>query len=159
MWKYFRMAKPTPQTLQVWEQFLRTHRAVTTVLDRELRSCGLTLDEYDVMVQIERGKGDATMSELATAVLIGRGSLTRLVDHLVETGLVERRRDNIDRRIIRVSLTATGRRRFGRAARVHLNGIATLIEGPLCPEQVTALGITLASLSAAATSDVNASTP
>ncbi|HEY0944768.1 MAG TPA: MarR family transcriptional regulator [Opitutaceae bacterium] len=47
-------------------------------------------------------------SELARLVGITRSSMTDVLDDLEGRGWIERRRDSADRRLIRVSLTATG---------------------------------------------------
>jgi DNA-binding MarR family transcriptional regulator len=50
------------------------------------------------------------MSELADALGLQPATVTGLVDGLVEEGLVERRDDPADRRIVRVALTEKGER-------------------------------------------------
>ncbi len=47
--------------------------------------------------------------ELAQATLIQAPSLVGIVDRLQRNGLVERRRSDLDRRVVRVCLTAAGR--------------------------------------------------
>lgn len=58
--------------------------------------------------------GNPTMSELAEALRLHPSTVTSLVDALVERGLVERRDDVDDRRIVRVALTEKGKRRRAR---------------------------------------------
>ena len=77
-----------------WAGFLRVHADVTATLDRELQERHrLSLSEYDVLVQLSLGAGsDRRMCDLADAVMLSRSGLSRLVDRLEGSGLVERRR-------------------------------------------------------------------
>lgn len=53
---------------------------------------------------------DVTMNELSEAMGLASSTMTRMVDHLVRKGLVGRRHDDEDRRVVRVWLTAEGKR-------------------------------------------------
>ena len=52
--------------------------------------------------------GEVSMTDLTHWLKIAQGVATRTVDRLVEKGLVERRRDESDRRVVFVSLTRSG---------------------------------------------------
>jgi MarR family transcriptional regulator, organic hydroperoxide resistance regulator len=54
------------------------------------------------------------MNELADVTTIDRTTLTRALDRMAETGLVARRSDALDRRSVRLSLTAAGKDAFRR---------------------------------------------
>jgi len=55
-------------------------------------------------------EGPLTMGELARRVAVTEKTTTGLVDRLERDGLVQRRRDPADRRVVRVRLTARGAR-------------------------------------------------
>jgi DNA-binding MarR family transcriptional regulator len=55
-------------------------------------------------------KSGLTMNELSKAVNLDISTMTRMVDQLVEKGLVERQTDAKDRRVVRVGLTEAGRK-------------------------------------------------
>lgn len=55
--------------------------------------------------------GDPAMCVLAEALELHPSTVTALVDALVERGLLERRADPADRRVVRVALTEEGKRR------------------------------------------------
>jgi DNA-binding MarR family transcriptional regulator len=61
--------------------------------------------------------GSATMGEMADYTYSDRTTLTRVVDHLVEIGLMERSKPPGDRRKVVLTLTPEGRRQFVRARR------------------------------------------
>ena len=60
-----------------------------------------------------------TMSETASRLDITTGTLTVAVDKLVKKGYVERRRDETDRRIVRVRLTRKGKLAFRLHSKYH----------------------------------------
>jgi DNA-binding MarR family transcriptional regulator len=78
--------------------------------DRALVACcGITATQsYTLLVLTELGT--VTMNELATEMRLHGTTMTRMVDSLVKKGLAERTHDPEDRRIVRVGLTADGRR-------------------------------------------------
>lgn len=112
--------------LATWRAFLRAHAVVTRRLERSLAAAGLlTLSELDVLIQLaEAGQQGLRLSDLADRVLITKSGITRLVDRLIEDGLLERRRCADDRRVHHVSLTASGRRALRRTIGTHLRDVA-----------------------------------
>lgn len=69
----------------------------------------LTFSQWTTLVALHDGR-ITTASDLARNICHDAGSLTRLVDQMVERGLVTRTRDEADRRVVRLSLTARGRK-------------------------------------------------
>lgn len=53
-------------------------------------------------------EGSLAMGDLARRVAVTEKTVTGLVDRLERDGLVQRRRDDLDRRVIHVALTASG---------------------------------------------------
>ncbi len=147
MWNYSIVTKPRPETLEVWTALLTAHRRLTIRLDAELRaSAAMTLDEYDVLYQVRLAERALRMSELASRVLISRPSTSRVSDRLVARGWLRRWHDDDDRRVVLVALTDEGKRAQRRAARIHLDGIARLIEAPLAGRDVGAVAAALGAL-------------
>ncbi|MDO9545449.1 MAG: MarR family transcriptional regulator [Pelolinea sp.] len=67
---------------------------------------GITSSQFHVMHQIY--KGIDSVSGLADCMHVSRPNISRLVDELVQEGVVERHRDSGDRRNIRLTLTENG---------------------------------------------------
>lgn len=113
--------------LATWRAFLRAHAVVTRRLERSLAATGLlTLSELDVLIQLDEAgpQGGLRLSDLAARVLITKSGISRLVDRLVEDGLLERRQCADDRRVHHVSITASGRRALRRSIGTHLRDVA-----------------------------------
>ena len=68
----------------------------------------LTPTLRSALATIDR-EGPLTLGELATAEHIAPPTVTKVVGKLEERGLVERTADEVDRRVIRVEVTAAGR--------------------------------------------------
>jgi len=64
-----------------------------------------------------------SMTELASAVLLSKSGLTRLVDRIEEAGLVQRTSAPGDRRSLLIVLTPSGEKTLKRAAPIHEDGI------------------------------------
>ena len=119
--------RPGDPVVHVWRRLLQYHHRATTALDAELTTeRNLSLEEYDVLFQLQDAGSALRMSDLASAVLVTRSSCTRLVDRLQTRGFVERRASDEDRRSVTVSITSSGRAVLRRAATTHLRGVDSL---------------------------------
>jgi DNA-binding MarR family transcriptional regulator len=117
--------EPTDPRLGAWRAFLEAHARVTRRLDDELRAeHGLSLAEYDALLQLARAEGRRLrMNVLADRVILSRSGVTRLIDRLEAAGLVERAACPSDARGAEAVLTRTGLARLRTASSTHLRGI------------------------------------
>ncbi len=110
--------------MEAWQAFLRASIRLMDRLDAELDGHGLSLADYEILVNLSaEAAGELRMTELAARTLVSRSGLTRRLDRLVESGLVERRNCPTDRRGVYAVLTAAGRRRLEAAAPTHVEGV------------------------------------
>ncbi|MEI2385371.1 MarR family transcriptional regulator [Breoghania sp. JC706] len=86
------------------------NRVYKPLLDR----LGLTYPQFLVMVALWETDG-RTVGALGQALGLESSTLTPLVKRLEQAGLLERRRDTADERVVRVSLTEKGRNLRGEA--------------------------------------------
>lgn len=82
----------------------RMSRRISVALQAE----GMSLEQWRVLSCLSDGAGH-TMSNVARHVMLPAGTLTRVVDRLVEVNLVCRRGDIGDRRRVLVFLSPRGR--------------------------------------------------
>ena len=75
----------------------------------------LSVRQFLVLQRIEAGTSRTT--ELAKTVRVTSPTMTRVIDRLVEMGLVHRETDPDDRRAIRLALTPAGRRVLARQSK------------------------------------------
>lgn len=117
------------------------HRAAHDVLDERMSERGASLWHWILLRQAAEHEG-SSQRELAENMHIEPPTLVRHLDNLAHEGLVERRRDERDRRIARVYLTDAGRLRLQ-----ELHDLAQEADGELrsllTESEVEVLGETL----------------
>ena len=136
------MATPLkPAELRAWRAFLDAQATVLRRLEAELVAGeGMTLAEFDVLVQLRLAPEQRLrMNELSDHVRLSPSGITRLVDRLVQAGLVERGPCATDRRVTWAILTAAGRARVRRASPLHLRGVREHFARRLSPAQLEVL--------------------
>jgi DNA-binding MarR family transcriptional regulator len=94
-----------------WGALTRTHAAIVQRLQEALAQGDFPpLPWYEVLATIaEAPEQRLKMGELAEALVITRGGLTKLVDRLVRAGLLERTFCETDRRVSYATLLPAGR--------------------------------------------------
>jgi DNA-binding MarR family transcriptional regulator len=94
-----------------WGALTRTHAAIVARLQEALAAADLPpLPWYEVLASVaETPEQRMRMGDLAEALVISRGGLTKLVDRLVKAGLLERTFCETDRRISYATLRPAGR--------------------------------------------------
>jgi MarR family 2-MHQ and catechol resistance regulon transcriptional repressor len=126
---------------------VRSHRRLSDLLGQELeQAVGIPLVWFDVLIHIGGApEGRLTMSRLSSDVALTTGGVTRLVDRMVEAGLVARQNCPSDRRSVHVVLTPTARPPAARHHRAH-GGHRSPPDGPLDDSDRAALRVALTKL-------------
>jgi DNA-binding MarR family transcriptional regulator len=112
---------------EAWEALLSAHAVLMKQLAAEDIWHDVSMREYDVLYTLSKCHEPVRQSELGRHVLLSQPALSRLVDRLVEQGLVDRRPDAADGRGVRLSLTDTGRARQRRVGRRHALSVARAV--------------------------------
>lgn len=102
------LSPPSPLTahLGLWLRLVSNH--VSLSFARRLASLDVTVAEW-VLMRMLFDADDMAPSDIAAAMGMTRGAISKLADRLVERRLVAREPDRVDRRSHRLSLTAEGR--------------------------------------------------
>jgi DNA-binding MarR family transcriptional regulator len=98
------------------EELAARLRVAVTRLNRKLRQqalAGLSPAQASALGTVNR-LINPTLGELAAAEQVQPPTVTRLVTSLESAGLVEKETDRVDRRVVRVRITAEGRRNLQR---------------------------------------------
>lgn len=87
-----------------------TKRLMHTRSHALLKQYELSNAEFELFFALHCSEELPSSKDLAASMRLSPGAISQLVDKLVDTGYVQRLPDENDRRIIRLSLTATGKR-------------------------------------------------
>jgi DNA-binding MarR family transcriptional regulator len=96
--------------------------------EQQAEEAGLTPAQHQLLLAI-RGHSDPrgpTIGEVADYLLLRHHSAVGLIDRADAAGLVERLRDPEDHRLVRLQLTAIGRKRLEKLSAVHLEELQRL---------------------------------
>jgi DNA-binding MarR family transcriptional regulator len=99
----------------------------------------VSMREYDVLYTLSKCREPIRLGELNRRVLLSQPALSRMVDRLLERGLVRRDADPGDGRSVRLSLTAEGRAQQHRTGRPHALGVARRMKSALDEDEMVAL--------------------
>lgn len=125
-----RAKKEDHQALRLWLRLLScTVRIENQIRLRLRREFNTTLPRFDLMAQLERCSGGLRMSELSQRLMVSGGNVTGITDQLEREGLVQRTRQQGDRRAYTVKLTEAGLKRFREMASRHEQWMIELLGG------------------------------
>jgi MarR family transcriptional regulator, transcriptional regulator for hemolysin len=103
-------------------------RLMRTYADYRAAQFGITRAQWAVLVRLDRSEG-LNQSELAEMLDLQPITLTRLLDKLSDSGLIERRPDPDDRRAKRLFLTSAARPLLEQLASLGEDTMASVLEG------------------------------
>jgi DNA-binding MarR family transcriptional regulator len=117
-------------------RLFRSGQLADVELARHLQRRGLQPGWFDVLAALRRAGPpfELNPTQLAEAMLLSSGGMTKRLDRLVEAGLVERRPDPSDRRGTLVRLTRRGRTLVDKIVDEHLENQRALFRS-LTPRQ------------------------
>ena len=101
------MAKTIPRS-SIALLIKRSHSLWLDLIEPGLAAQGLTSIQYTILVWLTEAS-TVTSRDICGSYRHDSGALTRIVDQLAERGLLERIRDNADRRKVNLRLTPAGR--------------------------------------------------
>ena len=114
--------------LEAWRSYLQSHASIVRLLDAELDADhGMTTRDYEVLLYLAQADDRRLpMSALAESTMLTRSGITRLVDGLVASGLIERVACPNDARISYAQLTHSGYQKLREAGASHVASIHRL---------------------------------
>jgi MarR family transcriptional regulator, organic hydroperoxide resistance regulator len=92
-----------------WIAVARACQLMQSALARDLSPLDIKPPHLDILVNLFRFEG-ISQQELAHKLLVGRSNVSMTLPQLERRGLIERRGDKRDKRVLRLFLTKEGRR-------------------------------------------------
>jgi DNA-binding MarR family transcriptional regulator len=117
--------KAPPLDEQLCFDLYAASRAVTAAYRPVLTRLGITYPQYLVLIVLWEQEGCA-VRDLATRLRLDHGTLTPLLKRMEAGGLVERRRDHTDERLVVVSLAPQGEALRQHAEAIHCDMVEQL---------------------------------
>ncbi len=115
---------PDRELVELYNQFQKIHVLLDDGDRRSLQDIDLTTSQYHLLMHLAtKGEGFLTISNLADFLICSRSNATRMVRRLEDMGLVRSVRDTADRRLVLVSMTGEGERRYREAKTAHIASV------------------------------------
>ncbi len=111
--------------VEAWRSLLLAHSGAVRAIEADLAAEGkIALSWYDVLLELNVApQRRLRMQDLAARVLLSRTRVSRLVDDIVQAGLVERIPDPVDGRATFAAITPKGRQELRKTAPLYLASI------------------------------------
>ena len=122
-----------------WEALLTAHASLLRQFAADGSWHEVSMREYDVLYTLSKCRGPARIGELHRHVLLSQPALSRMVDRLVERGLVARGPDPADGRGVLLALTDAGRARQREVGLHHGLSVARTVSARLSVEELRQL--------------------
>ncbi len=91
-----------------WIAVARASQLIHQKLGRALAPLDIKVPHLDILANLYRFEG-ISQQDLAHKLLVGRSNISMLLPQIEKRGLIERRKDETDKRILRLYLTDKGR--------------------------------------------------
>ncbi|MFI6786118.1 MarR family winged helix-turn-helix transcriptional regulator [Nonomuraea sp. NPDC050383] len=130
----------SPAEQRAWRTQLALHKLLMHRLDRELQAHSLSVNDYEILVNLSESSGRRMrMSDLADATIQSRSRLSHQISRMEAKGLVTREECRDDRRGTFAVLTDEGWDTIQRVAPDHVAGVREHFIDRLTDEQLDAL--------------------
>jgi len=122
-----------------WEALLSAHAGLMKQFAAQDIWQDLSMREYDVLYTLSKCPAPERMGELNRHLLLSQPALSRMVDRLVDRGLVQRQTDPADGRGVLLALTDAGLALQRQIGRRHARGVARAMTQELTPAELRQL--------------------
>jgi DNA-binding MarR family transcriptional regulator len=111
---------------RTWIAVARACQLMQLTLARNMAQLEIKPPHLDIMINLYRREG-ISQQELARKLLVGRSNMSMLLPQLEKRGLIERRADARDKRVLRLHLTDEGKAVTEQAMKIQTTLIDTVM--------------------------------
>ena len=111
---------------RTWIAVARACQLMQLTLARNMAHLEIKPPHLDIMINLYRREG-ISQQELARKLLVGRSNMSMLLPQLEKRGLIERRADARDKRVLRLHLTEEGKAVTEQAMKIQTALIDTVM--------------------------------
>ncbi|MFK4098977.1 MarR family winged helix-turn-helix transcriptional regulator [Streptomyces sp. NPDC019531] len=123
-----------------WRTHLEVNRLLTYQLERDLQPFGLTMNDYEILVNLSESEGvRMRMSDLASATLQSKSRLSHQITRMENADLVRRENCESDRRGLFAVLTEHGMETMKKVAPHHVASVRRHFIDLQTPDSLTQL--------------------
>jgi MarR family transcriptional regulator, 2-MHQ and catechol-resistance regulon repressor len=119
---HYRGSSDEVRALNAYIKLVRAAESLIGRMSQKLADDGLTISQFGALEALHH-LGPMSQRRLGEKLLKSSGNITMVVDNLQKRGLVERRRDSQDRRVVTVLLTDAGQKLIAEIFPQHLGAI------------------------------------
>ncbi len=134
-------ATPIKEANEAWEALMGAHATLMRRFEAESMWCEVSLHEYDVLYTLSKCPKAQRLGELGRHVMLSQPGLSRLVERLVDRGLVTKHPDPADARAALLSLTDEGHSVQRSVGTAHARSVAEALSSRLSPTQMSELAV------------------
>jgi DNA-binding MarR family transcriptional regulator len=125
---------------RAWRTHLEVARLLTHQLERDLQPFGLTMNDYEILVNLSEAPGRRLrMSDLAAATLQSKSRLSHQITRMERAGLVRRENCEDDKRGLFAVLTDQGWDTMRQVAPHHVASVRRHFVDLMPPQSLAAL--------------------
>ena len=111
---------------RTWIAVARACQLMQLTLARNMAHLEIKPPHLDILINLYRREG-ISQQDLARKLLVGRSNMSMLLPQLEKRGLIERRADSRDKRVLRLHLTAQGKTVTEAAMKIQTELIDTVM--------------------------------
>lgn len=137
--------KSEDMAISMWVKLARASDTLAILTTKDIDNYGVTASQFGIIEMLGH-LGPMKIGEMCSKKLTTGGNMTVVVDNLEKQGLVERMKDETDRRAYVVHLTTKGKEKFKQMFPKHAIYVADLITPVLSEDEILQLSALLKKL-------------